>query len=385
MLRLIREGTAVTRAEMTRHTGLARSTVAARVERLLTNDLVYEVGGSAPTGGRPATVLAFNPGAGVVLAADLGAARPRLAVTDLAGVIHSQDTLNLSLSDGPEEVLRCVDEGFLELLDHAGRQLADVRGIGVGVPGPVSSVHGTVAAATLMPGWDGFPVRDWFAERYDVPAFVDRDASLMALGEYRNAWAHSDQLLYVKLDAGIGCGVVVDGEIHRGANGAAGDIGHVRVTRDTQIDCPCGNVGCLEVVAGGLALAAQLSAAGFPATSCGDVVALARAGNREALRAVRDAGRHVGDVLASIMNFFNPAAIVIGGELAQMHQQLFAGLHETIFCRSMPLAIDEVRLVTSRLGDLACVIGAATFVAEQVLTPEVIDRRLKAARAMQPA
>ena len=207
----------------------------------------------------------------------------------------------------------------------AGRDGADVRGIGIGVPAPVAFSRGEPVAPPMMPGWDGFSIPGWFARYYDVPVLVDNDVNIMALGEHWTHWREFEHMLYVKMGTGIGCGLVTDRRIHRGAQGAAGDIGHIRLAGHDNVLCRCGNVGCLEAVAGGRALAARLTARGAPAASSRDVVRLVRDGEPLAIQAVRDAGRHLGEVLAECINFFNPGAIVIGGDLAEAHQQLLAG------------------------------------------------------------
>src|SRR6201991_982057 len=353
LLRLIRNGEAVTRADLVRRTGLARSTVAQRLDALLAHQLVYEAGGSASTGGRPPTVLAFNQGAGVVLVADLGATHSRLVVSDLAGAP----------------------------LAEISRASADVRGIGVGVPGPVAFSRGEPVAPPIMPGWDGFSIPDWFSTHYDAPVLVDNDVNIMALGEHWTHWRDIEHLLYVKIGTGIGCGIVAGRRIHRGAQGAAGDIGHVRLSGHDDVICRCGNIGCLEAVAGGRALASNLTALGLAAESSRDVVGLVRAGEPQAIQAVRDAGRYLGEVLAECINFFNPGAIVIGGDISEAHQPLLAGVREVIFQRSLPLATGDLRIVPSRLGDRAGAIGAAIMVIEHVLAPEAVDRAIQAGLA----
>src|SRR5687768_6677534 len=160
---------------------MARSTVAQRVDALLAHELVYEAGDSASTGGRPPTVLAFNNGAGVVLAADLGATHSRLAVSDLAAGPLAEAPIEIDIASGPEAVLASVDARFTELLASVGRSAADVRGIGVGVPGPVAFAVGAPVNPPIMPGWDGFAIPGWFADRYDAPVLVDNDVNIMAL------------------------------------------------------------------------------------------------------------------------------------------------------------------------------------------------------------
>ena len=377
VLSLIRDGEAVTRADLARRTGLARSTVAQRVEALLAHRLVYEAGGSASTGGRPPTVLAFNRSAGVVLVADLGATHSRLAVSDLAGAPLAERAFDSDVARDPEIVLDWVYERFQELLADAGRTDDDVRGIGVGVPAPVAFSRGEPVAPPMMPGWDGFSIPGWFSRHYDAPVLVDNDVNIMALGEHWTHWRDCEHLLYVKIGTGIGCGIVSGRRIHRGAQGAAGDIGHVRLAGHDDVVCRCGNIGCLEAVAGGRALAAKLADAGLEATSSRDVVRHVRAGEPQAIQAVREAGRCLGEVLAECINFFNPGAIVIGGDIAEAHQQLLAGVREVSFGRSLPMATRDLRMGCSQLGDRAGVIGAAIMVIEHVLAPDTVDRAIQ--------
>ena len=381
VLHLIREGDAVTRAEIARRTGLARSTVAQRVDALLAHRLVYELGGTTSTGGRPPTALAFNHAAGTLLVADLGATHSRIAVSDLAGTLLAEVASDLDIALGPERVLGWVHQRFGDLLREAERDPGEVHGIGIGVPGPVDFSRGVPVNPPIMPGWDGFSIPAWFAGRYDAPVLVDNDVNIMALGEHRTHWRTAKHLLCVKVGTGIGCGIVVDGHIHRGEQGAAGDIGHIRITGHDDVVCRCGNVGCLEAVAGGRALAERLSGAGREAGHSRDVVRLVRGGDPLAIRMVREAGRILGEVLAGCVNFFNPAVIVIGGDIAVAHEQLLAGVREVTFRRSLPLATRDLRTVPSRLGDRAGVHGAATLVLEHVLAPEAIDRAVRASAA----
>jgi len=382
VLRVIRDAGALTRAEIARQTGLARSTVAQRVDTLLRHELVYEVGNNDSTGGRPAAALAFNDRSGVVLCADLGVTHSRLAVCDLGGARLAEVVEDLDISAGPDEVLSVVDRLFASLLTDAGRTAAQVRGIGIGVPGPVAFDRGEPTNPPIMPGWDGFSIPDWFASRYTAEVLVDNDVNIMALGEHWTHWRDRGHLLFVKVGTGIGCGIVAKGRIHRGAKGAAGDIGHIRLADHEEV-CRCGNVGCLEAVAGGGALARRLSEQGIEAETSRDVVRLVKGGDRTATQLVREAGRDLGEVLAGCVNFFNPEVIVIGGDVGQASQQLLAGVRETIFQRSLPLATEELRVVPSQLEDGAGVVGAAIMAIERVLAPEAIDHAIR--RGVNPA
>jgi predicted NBD/HSP70 family sugar kinase len=365
VLRVIRDAGTLTRAE-----------VAQRVDTLLKHELVYEAGADDSTGGRPPTALAFNDGSGVVLCGDLGATHSRLAICDLGGAPLAEEVEEVEISVGPEEMLEVVEERFGVLLGQVDRAPSHVRGIGIGVPGPVAFDRGEPTNPPIMPGWDGFSIPGWFAGRYDVPVLVDNDVNIMALGEHWTHWRDHGHLLFIKVGTGIGCGIVVKGEIHRGAKGAAGDIGHIRLAGE-EVVCRCGNVGCLEAVSGGGALARRLAEQGADAHTSRDVVRLVKAGDGVATQLVREAGRNLGEVLAGCVNFFNPEVIVIGGDVGQSSQQLLAGVREAIFQRSLPLATEELRVVPSQLGDRAGVIGAAIMAIERVLSPDAIDRAIR--------
>src|SRR5437867_3065990 len=324
VLRLIRDAGTITRSELIARSGLGRSTVSQRVDALLERELIREVGEGPSAGGRPPSTLAFNADCGLVLAADLGATHSRVALTDLAGSRLAEERDDIEIASGPDAVLAWVQERFDSLLAEADRRPDEIRCVGVGVPGPVEFARGRPVIPPIMPGWDGFDIPQRLRERLVVPVLVDNDVNIMALGEQRSTWPDCEHLLFVKVATGIGCGIVVDGEVYRGDQGAAGDIGHIRLSDHTDVVCECGNVGCLEAVASGRALARELRALGLEARDSRDVVNLVRAHDKHAVRLIRQAGRQLGEVLASLVNALNPKVIVIGGDVAEAHEQLFA-------------------------------------------------------------
>ncbi len=372
LLKLIRNGAAATRADLVDLTGLARSTVSQRVDTLLADGLLVEAGEAPSSGGRPPTLLKFNKDAGVVLAADLGATHSRLAVSNLRAEPLATVPGPLPISEGPDIVLSWVVEEFGRMLDEAGKTLADVKAVGVGLPGPVEHSSGRAVLPPIMPGWDGYDVRDRLAQSFHAPVLVDNDVNIMALGEW---WASSnpaDDFLYVKIGTGIGSGLILGGHLHRGADGAAGDIGHIRAS-DDDVVCRCGNLGCLEASSGGGALARALAAQGYDTKVTRDVVALVRAGNTDAIQAVRAAGRQIGSVLATIVNVLNPSDIVIGGDLAGAGAELLARIREVVYRRSTALSTRELSIRASELGDNAGITGAAAMAIEYAFSPNAVN------------
>ncbi|MFG1751377.1 ROK family protein [Streptosporangium sandarakinum] len=373
LLKILRDGQARTRAELVQLTGLARSTLGQRLDALVSQRWVVPAEEAISSGGRPAVAFTFNRSARVVLAADLGATHARVAVTDLGTEVLAERAAEVPIDRGPEETLHWLQRTFEEMLAESGHTTGEVCGIGVGLPGPVEHSSGRPVNPPIMPGWDGFPVPEWLGERLGAPVLVDNDVNIMALGEHWAARPEADHLIFVKVGTGIGCGIISDRRLHRGAQGAAGDIGHIQVSPTLDVVCRCGNRGCLEAVASGAAVAARLREAGVEATGGRDIVRLVRSGNTQAVQLIRQAGREIGEVLASIVNFFNPSVIVVGGDVAEAGEQILAGLREVIYSRSLPLATQHLTITASDLGDRAGVIGAAVMVIEHVLAPGAAD------------
>jgi predicted NBD/HSP70 family sugar kinase len=378
LLRHVRTGRARSRAELVALTGASRSTVSARVDQLLAARLLEEGGTGWSTGGRPPTLLRFNSRSGCVLAVDLGVTSVDVAVADLDAQLLATVGHPLDISDGPGVVLAEVDRLAQLVLEEAGLTAADVRAVGIGVPGPVEFSTGRPFHPPLMPGWHDFPVPSAFG-RYDCPVYVDNDVNVMALGEIGVAGSDSQEdVLVVKVGTGIGCGIVVGGRIYRGAQGSAGDIGHIWVPPPTghTVVCRCGNENCLEAFAGGAGLVREAIAAGLDVSSTRDVVERASRGEPEALDLVRTAGRCIGGVLASLVNFFNPHRIVLTGGVAGAGAPLLAGIREAVYGRSLPLAARGLQITVSDAPELSGRLGAALMAIDGYLDDDVVEQAL---------
>ncbi|MFH6688642.1 ROK family transcriptional regulator, partial [Cellulosimicrobium funkei] len=299
MFQLLRDGQPRTRADLAAITGQARSTIAARIDLLMTAGLIAPAGEASSTGGRPPVTFAFSPEARIVLAVDLGATHARLAVTDLASNVLAETDAALAIADGPDVVLSWVADTGEKLVATTGRSIDDLVSVGVGLPGPVEHSSGRPINPPIMPAWDDVDVPGILQKRFDASVLVDNDVNIMALGEHRTAWPAVTDMLFVKVATGIGSGIIADGELRRGAQGAAGDIGHVAVPSAADVPCRCGNVGCLEAVASGQAVAAALAPPGPDAPPSSALLAHVGGGDRAASQALRPAGRLNGSLLAA--------------------------------------------------------------------------------------
>lgn len=374
LFQYLRDGVPRTRAELAQLSSLARSTITMRVDALLGSGLLAPVGEAASTGGRPPTRFALNGSAGVVLAIDLGASHASVAVSDLAGQVLDERTVDCEIADGPETVLDRVAAIASELLAATARDPGEVAGVGIGVPGPVEHATGRPANPPIMPGWHDFDIPAHLGKHFSGPVLVDNDVNLMALGEYVTSWRSSQHLMLVKVATGIGAGIIADGRLMRGAIGSAGDLGHVRVAgAGDDVVCRCGNIGCLEAVAAGPAIASKLRDRGLDVEGSQGIVDAVAAGEVDALQAVREAGRDLGTVLATCVNLLNPSVIVIGGKLSEAGEYLLAGVREVIYQRSLPLATHDLRIVSTAVGSQGGILGAGAMVLDAVLSPRSVD------------
>jgi predicted NBD/HSP70 family sugar kinase len=376
VLALIRSGEATTRNELAERLSVARSTVVQRLGVLSDAGLVRVAGDAQSSGGRPASIFAFDENAAVVVVGDLGQTGCHLAVCDLGARPLAELTASLQIDQGPETVLEWVKERFTELLAEVGRSWDDVLGVGIGLPGPVDFETGRPVSPPAMPGWDGVDVPSMFTDVTTSPVLADNDARIMALGEHRAARRDDKHMIFVKIGSGIGAGLIAYGQVLRGERGAAGDIGHIVVDPEATEVCRCGNIGCLDAVAGGWAIARRM---GDLAPTPPDVVRLARAGHPEATGQVRQSGRMVGAAVADAVNLLNPTSVVIGGKLAEADEQVFAAVREVVYRKATPVASRHLEIVITELGHMAGVIGAAHMVIDYVLDPdrveELVERR----------
>ena len=376
LLRHVRTGQARSRAELVALTGASRNTVSARVDQLIAANLLQEGGRGWSTGGRPPTILRFNSGAGCVLAVDLGVTSVDVAVADLSAQVLATAGHPIDIAEGPGPVLAEADRLARQVLAEAGLTAGDVCAVGVGVPGPVEFSTGRPSHPPIMPGWHDHPIPSAFS-RYECPVYVDNDVNVMALGEIGVGTPPQD-VLVVKVGTGIGCGVIVEGQVYRGAQGSAGDIGHIHVAQPDgrTVICRCGNENCLEAIAGGGALLRDALAAGMAVTTTREVVELAARGDGTALELVRDAGRTIGTVLASLVNFFNPHRIVMTGGVAQAGLPLLSGIREAVYCWAMPLVARSLEIMVSDAPEMSGRLGAALMAIEGFLDEESVQQAL---------
>ena len=376
IVNLVRTGEATTRPEIGRVTGLGRGVVTQRVEQAIQLGFLGEGEFGASSGGRAPRTLRFRAEQGRIVVFAVGALHIHAGVAALDGDIVKHVHRSWDIARGPQKTLGVL----MDLADELTGDPSEppVWGVVVGLPGPVDFRTGQPVAPPIMPGWNGYDVRTPFEERFNAPVWVDNDVNLLAFGERaRRRDAHAD-LIYCKIGSGIGGGLISQGRIHRGANGAAGDIGHVRVA-DADVVCRCGKTGCLEAVAGGWALVRDAEAAvaagenGALAAKAAKgpltleaITLAAEAGDPFSIGLIQKSARVVGESIAALVNMFNPGVIVIGGAIAGAGEVFLAEVRQRVYDLSLPLATRDLAIQLSVNDEREPLRGGAELAREQL-------------------
>jgi glucokinase-like ROK family protein len=386
ILRALRKQGRISRSEVSQVTGWSKAKASQEIRSLVDRGLLIEVGEGASQGGRRPQLLRVNPHLGYIVGIDIGATSLELALADVTGQIVQTCSDTADVRNRPQDVLgRCI-ELVSQMCDAQSVPTHEILGIGIGVPGPVDFARGLLVAPPLMMGWENFPIRSFFNEAFPSAfVVVDNDVNIMALGEQRAGdGAGIDHFIYVKIGTGIGAGIISNGKIHRGSDGCAGDIGHICVDKQGPV-CRCGNRGCLEAMAAGPAIAEKaIQAAGSGSSPLlrkmmdanggsltpEDLNAACREGDEAALEIIRASGQMIGDVLAGLVNFFNPSQIFVGGGIANFGNHLLVAIRRAVLRRSLPLATTHLSINFSRASSNAGIIGAIALVQEYLFMVE---------------
>jgi predicted NBD/HSP70 family sugar kinase len=366
---------AISRADIARQTGLSRSTVSSLVGDLQAAGLVVErvaesAAPASPQGGRPPVLVALDQSAGAVVGLDFGHDSLRVAIADLSYAILAETYAELEVDTAAQDALDTAARLVGELIEEAGVERDRVLAAGMGLPGPIERESGVVHSP-ILPSWVGLNPANEMEERLELPVHLDNDANVGALGESTFGVGRGTHVMaYLRLSAGIGAGLVINGRPFRGARGIAGEIGHVLVDPQGPI-CRCGNRGCLETFVAGPALCELLRRSHGPLT-VHDLLRLAEEGDAGCQRVLADAGRVVGRAVADLCNYLNPDLVVVGGDLSVAGDVLLEPMREAVRRFAIPAAVEDVEIVAGTLGGRAELLGALALAGHESEDPLTI-------------
>lgn len=373
----------ISRVELARKLNITRAAITSIINDLQSIGMVDEVEGQSHSGRKP-IVLEITPNHGHVVGIDIGATHATILLANYAAHVIKDLEWPLKIGDGPQNVLNQVNQQLQELLKESGIGIENIKAICVGVPGPVVLHAGMVSEPPIMPGWDKFPIENYIKSLWNVPVSVGNDAELGAIGEWAyGAGRGEENLAYIKVGRGIGAGLLLDGQIYRGADGSAGEIGHFTIDENGPL-CSCGNRGCLEALAGGEAVAKRARAAvksgqrtelsliePIEEIQSRDVIAAACNGDLLSQQILSDAGAHLGTAISGLVNLFNPSIIIIGGGVSQIGDLLLEPIRRTVQRRSLKMASKRLRITTALLGRRSSGMGAVVQALSLVLHQEI--------------
>ncbi|GAA1000337.1 ROK family transcriptional regulator [Subtercola frigoramans] len=382
LLIYLHEGTS--RATISRIGGLARSTVGHQVDKLIEIGLIEERFSQSDGPGRPARGLHVRADAGYVAGVDLETGGARLALANLKGTIVEEIVLKLSIEDEPSKVLTRICDTISQM--RGGLDLACLKQTVIGIPAPVDFARGRPVRPPMMTRWDDFPVRDFAQQILGSPVTVENDTNLAAIAESTQQHAYLP-LVFLKVASGIGVGIISsDGQVFRGYDGAAGDIGHVQILAQDDRVCRCGKSGCLEAVASITAILDELEIATSDTTidHAEQLQALLRVGDKRAFQAVHSAARQIGSVASGIIQILNPRMLVVGGAYPEIHDELLSGIRSVVYERAMPLSTRDLILTPSRLGPRAEICGAIELACQQIWSVEMLPTLVESFNHIKP-
>ena len=310
-----------------------------------------------------------------VLAVDLGGTKIATAIVSKGKIITGAHQFTKA-HEGPESVINRILSMIGSLLELKELDLSKVGGISIAAAGAIDSNKGVVTFSPNLPGWRNVPLKDIVEEKYGINTYVLNDASAAALGEHQfGAGRRVDNLILLTLGTGIGGGIIINGELYLGPSGAAGEIGHMSIDVNGQED-KCGNIGCLELIASGTAVAkeairrvkqgeksslADIVSGNIENITTEMVATAAKNGDSLAIEVISRMANYLGIGLVNLVNIFNPEMIVIGGGMANMGDILFEPVRRIVKERAFQLAVGLVQIVQAELGNNAGMIGAAEY------------------------
>ncbi len=366
---VLRDAGPLTRQQLQALLGLSRATLVERLDTLQRLRMVRTVGHDASRGGRRAELLEADRTSRVAVVAWLGASHASVGVADLAGTVLADHNERLPLGHTPADVQPWLVDTARAQLSRTGRA-SDLAAVGLAVPGQIDHDTGVSIVPLTMPAWRDQPLRDALADGLGVDVLLENDANALAYGEYLAAGSRQSTVLGVAVGTGIGAGVVIGGQPHRGATGCAGEIGHIRIEGHDE-RCTCGRRGCVAALASGKALIRQLRGDGV--RSLLDVIRRIESGAPHAVAMAADAGRLVGTVLATVVTILNPNLVRVGGEIGAL-APFREGLAETLTQQAHEVAARGLDVGPAVLGERAPLVGMAGLAAESVFAPAAIDR-----------
>ncbi|TDL64745.1 ROK family transcriptional regulator [Rhodococcus qingshengii] len=377
VLNVVRNFGPISKVDLAERTNLTFATISNIINELYRSNLIIENGYGESNGGRKPILYGLNPNAYFVIGVELGVSQVSAIITNLEATVITDYSVNTHSSLQSDLVIQQIFDGIDEVIRLSGIDYEKILGIGISSPGPLNLESGIIMKPPNLIGWENVHLRDLVRDRYNIPTFLEKDANAAALAEmWFGSAKGKENIIFVLADEGIGGGVIYQNRIYRGFNYGGGDIGHGTIDVDGPL-CNCGNYGCLETLASGIAIVRRVKEEirrGVKTNLCGIdegaekdltlefIIDSAKGGDVLAKNILDEAGRYLGIGLATLINFFNPEVIIIGGSVVNNYDSILKTIEEISCKRAFPYYTKGIKIEKSMLGKRAGLIGAASLV-----------------------
>jgi len=373
VLQAIRAYGPIARIELTELTSLTPTTITRLVDEFIKRGLVKEIGNVKGEIGRSRILLSINNEAYYVLGIDLARTSISCGVVDLSGNLLVTKRVSSDLTQHFPITLNTLKQTLYSLLEEINSQIKEkIIAIGIGSPGPLSSSKGIIISPPNFSGWKDIPLKEIIEEEFNIPTFIENDAKACALGEkWFGCCRDIDNFVYLAVGTGVGAGIIINGEIYRGAGELAGELGHTTVDIDGP-HCSCGNYGCLELYTSVGSLIERIRKElksllkEDPLETLSLFYRVAREGDIKAVKLLNDYCFWLGIGVVNAINIFSPEAVVLGREaLINGVDLIIPRVEKIVRERSFSIAAQQTKILASSIGENTGIIGAATIALQE--------------------
>src|SRR6056297_3067105 len=364
ILRLINEYGPISRKELSEKTDYSAATISNHVKTLIEEGFVIEKEKGISSGGRKPVYLTINPNKGYIIGVDIEVSKVKIVMFNLKLKVEKKIEFYIDPQKSPEEILEDIQADIEAMMLQKSVSEYDLLGIGIAVPGLVNKERNLLKFAPNL-GWQEEDISGFFNQIFKVPIFIENEANAAGIGEKEFYYDKNINMVYVSINEGIGCGLIFNGKIYRGASGNAGEFGHIIIESESQRSCHCGNKGCWETLASeNYIYDRYVEITADKSLNIDQIYEKIKDNkqNEEIIKLFKNVGENIGIGLANIINSLSPDLMVIGGNILKIKEYLDPEIKKTINEKTLALNYDKVEVKYSKLGELATVYGLAKII-----------------------
>jgi len=365
IFKLIRKRGPISRIELTKISGCSAGTASNHVRTLIEKGFVIETQKGISSGGRKPMQLMVNPNKAYIFSIEIEVNKIKMVLFDLELKVVTKNIIPITYKNDYRKTLEEVFFKIDKMMEEKNLELDNLLGIGVAVPGLIDKVKGILEFAPNL-GWENVPILNIFKDKYGIPIVLNNEAKAAAIGERESIYPNINNMVFVSINEGIGCGIFFNGGLYRGASGNAGEFGHIIIDTNGPL-CTCGNKGCWETLASENFIVnsyLKLPNSNKELTK-EEIYQLGKNGDKKIIEIFKEAGKNIGIGLVNIVNGLSPELLVIGGGIVEIKEYIYEEIVKKLEESALSISYRNVKIKFSELGSLAAVYGLADLIIEK--------------------